>query len=364
MLPRPAPSPSLGAGPIRVLVIDDSAVVRGLMNRWIGREHDMDLAGVAADGEEGLRQAERLKPDVIVLDVEMPRLDGLTALPQLRKIAPHARIVMASTLTRRNAEITMKALAEGASDYVAKPAVTALAGAEAYRRELLDKVRALGRAAKPRAAALPAASALRPVGPRPPVSRTRPEAVFIGASTGGPQALRAVIGALGGQRAPLLITQHMPATFTTILAEHLDKTSARKVVEARDGMPVNAGHGYVAPGDHHMTVRRRGSSLSIVLDQRPPENFCRPAVDPLFRSAAAACGAATLAVVLTGMGQDGAAGAADIVNAGGSVIVQDEASSVVWGMPGAVEKAGLAAAMRPLSGIAAAVTDVLIGKAL
>ncbi len=335
------------------------------MNRWIGREHDLQLAGSAADGEEGVRRAKELQPDVIILDVEMPRLDGVSALPLLRKAAPQARIVMASTLTRRNAEVTLKALSLGAADYVSKPAVTALAGAEDYRRNLLEKVRALGAVATLGAPAGGRAAARPPAGrTRPALSKVRPEALFIGASTGGPQALRTVMTDLASVRAPVLIAQHMPATFTTILAEHLDKLSNRTVLEARDAMPVNVGHAYVAPGDHHMSVRRRGTSLAIALDQRPPEHFCRPAVDPLFRSAAVACGPAALALVLTGMGQDGKAGASDIVKAGGSVLVQDQGSSVVWGMPGAVEEAGLAAAVSPISEIGRAAARILDGKAL
>lgn len=358
--PQAAPRHS---GVVRVLIVDDSAVVRGLTKAWLEGAPDIDIVGAATNGEEAVKQAGALRPDIVILDIEMPKLDGISALPQILAAAPGARVIMASTLTKRNAEIALKALALGASDYIPKPDSGSLATAIDYRRELIEKVRALGGArARPGAGAAAARPAAKAAGGTPKFSTVSPKVLAIGSSTGGPQALRDVIGALGHFKAPVLITQHMPATFTGILASHLDAISPLQAVEAKDGMPVRAGQIYVAPGDFHMTVKRKSGAAVVSLDQHPPENFCRPAVDPLFRSVAEVYGAEALAVVLTGMGHDGAAGAKTIVAAGGSVIAQDEASSVVWGMPGAVVAAGAACAVEPLAKIGPAILDVFAGK--
>lgn len=366
MAVAPLPRPNSAAShPISVLVVDDSAVVRGITARWLRAEPWIGAVTLAFDGADGVAKAGQNSPDVVVLDVEMPRLDGLAALPKIRAAAPNAHVVMASTLTRRNADITLKALSAGASDYVAKPEAVQ-GGADAYRTELLAKVRALAeagaRAAKPSPSPVRTASA-RPVA-RP--RSIRPKVLAIGSSTGGPQALRVVIGALAGRiDAPILITQHMPATFTTILAEHLDKAwPAGRSAEAVDGEALSPGRIYVAPGDHHMTiVRRPGGATALRLDQGPPVNYCRPAVDPLFRSVAEAFPGEAVAVVLTGMGQDGAAGAQVVQKTGGVVIAQDEATSVVWGMPGATARVGAAAAVKPLDDIAKSIENVFAGGA-
>ncbi len=352
----PLTKASPDASAIRVLIVDDSAVIRGLMSRWLKAEDDLELVGAAADGEHGVTQARLLAPDVIVLDVEMPRLDGLAALPKLKAAAPNAKVVMSSGLTRRNAEVTVKALAQGATDYITKPSAAATSAPE-FQRDLIAKIRALGTATARTPAPKPSQAT------RPEPSRRRPEAIFLGASTGGPCALRTVLAALDGVSAPVFITQHMPPAFTTILAEQLDGVSARSVVEAAHGMPVEPGRGYVAPGGHHMTVRRASQGLVTMLDQEPPEHFCRPAVDPLFRSAAATYGTAALGVVLTGMGRDGEAGSAAVVRAGGTVLAQDADSSAVWGMPGAVEGAGLAALLGPPDRLGAAIVNLTKGRA-
>lgn len=400
---------SHGTDPIRVLVVDDSSVIRGIVSRWIDAASETTLFGVAVNGQDALERVKSDKPDIIVLDIEMPGMDGITALPLLLKTCPQAKIIMASTLTRRNAEISLKALALGAADYVPKP--TSLGGGEAaeeFRRELFARITALGgkrvrRAAAPRPApetvtrpateiqARPAsptpsipAPQPAPVRPESPASVVRPAApvvrvvvpalpeetsaaarssfqlrkaallppqiLVIGSSTGGPQALVTVVSAIAPQLSvPVLITQHMPPTFTSILAESLSRSSGLKCVEGANGMMLEKGCVYVAPGDYHMTIKGKGGPIE--LNQNPPENFCRPAVDPLFRSVAAAYGSSTLAVVLTGMGSDGREGARSIVAAGGTVIAQDEESSVVWGMPGAVAQAGLAAAVLPLNSV-------------
>ena len=322
-----------------VLIIDDSAVVRGLVSRWIEADSRLQVAATCADGEVGVRKAAELQPDIVVLDIEMPRMDGLTALPQILKACPKAKVVMASTLTLKGGEITMRALSLGAADYAPKPEAGRVAGAEAYRKELLDKLVALS----PRSAGVaPRPAALRPATPRPVAPARKPSLIAIGSSTGGPQALREVIAALPRDiKVPIVITQHMPKLFTAILAEHLSKLGM-PAAEAKEGEPLRPGRIYLAPGDFHMTLRSANGVISTHIDQSPPVNFCRPAVDPLFNSCAKVAGNGVLAVVLTGMGHDGRDGARTIREAGGQVIAQDQASSVVWGMPGAVAEAGLA----------------------
>ncbi|WP_417491075.1 protein-glutamate methylesterase/protein-glutamine glutaminase [Maricaulis sp.] len=369
-----APQPDSAHAMARVLVIDDSAVARGLMTRWIEEDPDLVLVGAATDGEQGIRKAEELRPDLIVLDVEMPKMDGLAALPVLLKTVPSCRIVMASTLTRRGGEVTIRALSMGAADYAPKPQAGRLAGAEEFRRDLLAKLKALSprpKTARPSAAPAPqlraAPGAPAPASPprafRPvaaaPISRgttprsTQPPAIIaIGSSTGGPEALRLVISkCAAGLAAPVVIAQHMPALFTKILAEHLSKASNLPCKEAEHGERLLAGHVYVAPGDFHFTVRRDAAGYYAALDQSPPINFCRPAVDPLFHSVAEATGGKALGVILTGMGHDGREGVRALRAAGGTIIAQDEATSIVWGMPGAVAEAGLADQILPLSEI-------------
>jgi two-component system chemotaxis response regulator CheB len=353
--------------PLRVMVVDDSVVIRGLIARWIGSEPDMVVAASLRTGLDAVNQIERVNPDVAVLDIEMPELDGISALPLLLAKKRDLIIIMASTLTRRNAEISFKALSLGASDYIPKPESTREpAAAEIFRHDLIQKIRHLG--AKVRRAATPSP----PLAPREPLPRQpmapvaqpqlmrrafstqAPRALLIGSSTGGPQALMALVTELGPviDRFPVLITQHMPPTFTTILAEHLARSSHRPAHEAVDGEIVKAGQIYLAQGGRHMRVARHGADVVIALDDGPPVNFCRPAVDPLFTSAIDVWQGGILAVVLTGMGSDGMRGGKEIVAAGGSVIAQDEASSVVWGMPGAAANAGICAAVLPLNQIA------------
>jgi two-component system, chemotaxis family, protein-glutamate methylesterase/glutaminase len=482
-----------------VMVVDDSAVIRGLLTRILEEDAELRVEASADDGMMALAQAARGDFDVIVLDIEMPVMDGLTALPQLIRAAPHTKIIMASTLTQKNAEITFKALAMGASDYVAKPSSSReIQNGGLFKQELIMKVKALAEAsrrsryrvgapeapqpnrrpfaaelrrgpqrqhfapaaapryqrqvyqspppahdlgemppgahmgetahptppagtppqspvvphpaihsapattteqAKPRAEAkvtakpepaglAPSAPVAKPAGPAP-ASRTqplaqqqppapapahrprmgapvqsgvtlpnriarafeRPEVVAIGSSTGGPQALFEVLPHLAGLALPVLITQHMPPTFTAILADHIARQCRVLCAEAKDGEPVVAGRVYLAPGDHHMTVVRRGGQVTISLNQGPPENFCRPAVDPMLRSLVAAFGGHVLVSILTGMGQDGLRGSEAVRAAGGVVMAQDEHTSVVWGMPGAVATAGVAEIVLPLAEI-------------
>ena len=352
------------------MVVDDSVVIRGLIARWVGSEPDMVVAASLRTGLDAVNQIERVNPDVAVLDIEMPDLDGISALPLLLAKKRNLVIIMASTLTRRNAEISFKALSLGASDYIPKPESTREAGAaEIFRHDLVQKIRHLGAKVRRAVPASPG-SALAPALDRPrdllsrPVAQSQlmrrafstqaPRALLIGSSTGGPQALMALVTELGPviDRFPVLITQHMPPTFTTILAEHLARSSHRPAREAVDGEIVKAGQIYLAPGGCHMRVVRHGPGAVIALDDGPPVNFCKPAVDPLFTSAIDVWQGGVLAVVLTGMGSDGMRGGKEIVAAGGSVIAQDEASSVVWGMPGAAVNAGICAAVMPLDQIA------------
>jgi two-component system chemotaxis response regulator CheB len=367
------------ASAIRVMVVDDAVVARSLVTRWVDTEPDMTIVASLRTGREAVEQIDKSDPDVVVLDVEMPELDGIAALPLLLKKKRDLVVIMASAVTRRGAEVSLRALSLGAADYIPKPATSREASTSSdYRRELIEKIRTLGRRRRllPRHAAPALAPPAEPGSPqrpeltRPlreglpvkpdvhelslrPFSLATPRALLIGSSTGGPQALSALIRKLPAaiDRAPLLITQHMPPTFTTVLAEHLSRIGGRGAHEAEDGEPVLAGGIYVAPGGRHMRVTRDRKGIRIALGDDPPLNFCRPSVDPLFASAAQVWGSSAVAVVLTGMGSDGCHGAAEIAAAGGTVIAQDEASSVVWGMPRAVAQAGLCSAVLPLAEI-------------
>jgi two-component system chemotaxis response regulator CheB len=353
-------------GPYRVMVVDDSAVIRGLLTRTLEAEPDFRVVVTAGNGQMAISAVKREDIELVVLDIEMPVMDGLTALPQLLAVRPDLKVVIASTLTRRGADISLKALAQGAADYVTKPGASALTAADAFRSELVAKLRALGEARR-KASGVPRPSATTPKGPerkpppRPPAAPPQlrplptemPDVLAIGSSTGGPQALFRLLGALRqGVRQPIFVTQHMPATFTTILAEHLAKAAGRPAAEGIDGEPVCDGRIYVAPGDFHLTVvPGEGGRKLVRIVKSAPENFCRPSVDPMLRSLAAVYGRRVLCAILTGMGHDGLAGCRAVLAAGGAVVAQDEATSVVWGMPGAVATAGLCSAVLPIDAI-------------
>ena len=364
---------------IRVMVVDDAVVVRGLVSRWIEEEPGLALAASLRTGRDAVNQLERANPDVVVLDVDMPELDGISALPLLLEKKRDLVIIMASTLTRRNAEISLRALSLGAADYVPKPETNrGITTSVEFRRELIDKIRNLGGRRKGHGLAQVRAPALVP-GRRPALERvdTRsdapirlrpfspivPRVLLIGSSTGGPQALSALIAELKPviERVPVLITQHMPPTFTTILAEHLAHASRLPAREAVHGETVAPRNIYVAPGGRHMLVAPQNGAAVISLDDSPPINFCRPSVDPMFASAARVWGSAALGVVLTGMGTDGTNGARELAEAGGSIIAQDEETSVVWGMPGSAAHAGVCAAVLPLGGIAGKLVRLFAG---
>jgi len=364
--------------PIRVLIVDDAIVVRGLIQRWLSAEPDIEVVGVLRNGRDAIDRVEEIDPDIVLLDVEMPVLDGLSALPLLLKKKRDLVVIMASTLTSPNSEVSLKAISAGAVDCIPKPSGGSVASST-YRQGLIERIRRFAAQRRDAIAAqhAPAATAVRARSPAVVISRSArtggialrpfsvlpPQVLLIGASTGGPQALSTLIAALGMviDRVPVLITQHMPATFTSILAEHLERASGRIVREGRDGEVLGAGMVRIAPGGCHMQVSRRNGKPVVVLDDAPLINFCKPAVDPLFSSATAVWGGATLAVVLTGMGVDGTRGAADIVARHGSVIAQDEATSVVWGMPGSVALSGLCSAVLPIEQIAATVVRLFPG---
>nr|WP_236024702.1 chemotaxis response regulator protein-glutamate methylesterase [Arenibaculum pallidiluteum] len=379
VLPSAAAAPAAD-DPYRVMVVDDSAVIRGLLTRALEGDADLRVVSSVGDGQMAVNALQRQPVDVIVLDIEMPVMDGLTAIPKLLAVDPHVKIIMASTLTLRGAEVSMKAMQLGAADYIPKPTSTReISGADVFREELKQKVRALGLAARrggtrrtdPRGerAPLPAPTIRRPVTHAPVVLRSmpvglHPDIVAIGSSTGGPQALFEVLSHLrGGISQPILITQHMPATFTTILAEHITRQCGIPCAEAKDGEALQGGRIYLAPGDFHMVLAQRGAGTVVTINKEPPENFCRPAVDPMMRSIVRIFGRRVLAVILTGMGQDGMRGCQEVAAAGGLVLAQDEASSVVWGMPGAVAHAGVCNAVLPLKEVGPAIRKLAMRTA-
>jgi two-component system chemotaxis response regulator CheB len=369
-----------GGGPYRVMVVDDSAVIRGLLTKTLETEADIKVVSTVANGQAAVDALKRLDIDVVVLDIEMPVMDGLTALPKMLEVRPGIQVIMASTLTLKGASVSMKALSLGAADYLPKPTTTTgINTATEFKQGLIEKVKSWGLVARKKRG-LPAGTAAAPGSAPPPAPKKiypgsvtlRPAAIVpgkvdclaVGSSTGGPQALFALFRSIGRiERMPVFVTQHMPATFTTILAEHLAQAAGMPAAEAKDGEPVAPGRIYVAPGDFHMTVESQGAGAVVRLNKNPPENFCRPAVDPMLRSITKVYGARTLFVMLTGMGQDGLKGARELVGAGSTVIAQDEATSVVWGMPGAVATAGLCTAVLPLNEIGPYVKKALLRTA-
>lgn len=356
---------------IRIMLVDDSAVIRRLLTDVLTSDPQLEVVGSAQNGQIALEKLPVLNPDLIVLDVEMPVMDGLETLTEIRKRQPRLPVIMFSSITERGAVVTLEALARGANDYITKPANTGNMGKslQRVRDELIPRIKAFCQhllspptpafpasrplAAKPPVSAKPAPAPL-PVAPPVPIGapplrrpaaglRSRVDVVAIGVSTGGPNALATLLSRLPAQfPAPIVIVQHMPPIFTRLLAERLATQTALSVAEGAAGEILQPGQIRLAPGGSHMVLERQGNRVYVQLNQDEPENSCRPAVDVLFRSVAAVYRSNTLAVILTGMGNDGFKGCEAIRNAGGQILVQDEASSVVWGMPGFVAKAGLA----------------------
>ena len=344
-----------GTGPIRVLLVDDSATIRSLLSTTLGADADLRVVGAAVNGRMGVDMVAADPPDIVLLDVEMPVMDGLTALREIRRIQPKLPVLMFSSLTERGAKATLDALLAGANDYAAKPAgLDAGEVAATIRTEVIAKIKALVPRGGARDMPRPIASGSAPAaGPRVVAPRRGPiRGVVIAVSTGGPTALAEVLpGFARDVRVPVLIVQHMPPFFTAQLAERLGKITGAAVREAEEGSPLRPGEILLAPGGRHFAVAGDANAPRARLTDEPPENSCRPAADVLFRTAAKVWGAGTLGVVLTGMGRDGLAGSKAIVEAGGEVIAQDEFTSVVWGMPGEVVRAGLADAVLPLGQI-------------
>ncbi len=442
---------------IRVMIVDDSVVVRGMFSKWLEEVNDIEVIAVHRNGLLAVNNIANDNPDVVLLDIEMPEMDGITALPLLLENCPSTKVIISSTLTTRNAEISLRAMALGAVDYVAKPQGSGgLTGASEFKAELIQKIRVFGGVVNPIEAGpagavnfkastaakmgFSASSAVRPsfsgssasqsrvvrpVGFKKPLkessssdnkpfkigeakptgkpqveraatsakqtiarsnpsavsratkapgeeaqlhrfSKTLPKIIVIGASTGGPPALLEVTKAINDDvdHLPVLITQHMPASFTAILAQHIAKATGRECKEGEHGEEVRNGVIYVAPGGKHMSLSGSGFSVKIHLDDGPQINYCKPSVDPLFESAAKIFKKAVLSVILTGMGNDGTGGAEKIISQGGSVIVQDEESSVVWGMPGSAAQEGFVCEILPLQNIGRRVSSLIKGKVL
>lgn len=338
----------------RVLLVDDAVVIRKALSLAIAQDLDLEVAGTAVNGRVALAKFHTLKPDIVLLDFEMPEMDGLTTVRELRKVDPRVPIIMFSSLTERGASITLEALSLGATDYVTKPCNADMtATLEAISRELIPKIRALCRLPEARASLAPAAKSSLQTPPIPILHRPGVlppvRVVAIGVSTGGPDALARLLPSLPANfPVPIVIVQHMPAIFTSLLAARLSTKSALPVRECVSGQPLTPGCAVIAPGNFHMEVSRQDALILLKTHQGPKENFCRPSVDVLFHSVARVFGARSLAVVLTGMGQDGLKGCATLRGLGARIYVQDEASSVVWGMPGFVARSGLADKTLPL----------------
>jgi two-component system chemotaxis response regulator CheB len=343
---------------IRVLVVDDAVVIRKLITETLRRDPDLEVVGAAANGKIALQKIPQVNPDLITLDIEMPEMDGLTTLREIRKLYPKLPVIMFSTLTQRGAVDTLDALSLGASDYVTKPANigSVTEGMDRLEQELIPKIKVHCRhlrVAEPARENPSSISRLPQLAPNFPPRSGPIEMVCLGTSTGGPNALAEVFAYLPADfPVPIVIVQHMPPLFTAMLAERLTSHSTVPCHEGVEGQTVERGHAYIAPGGRHMEVQRPGLRTSLHLHDGPPENSCRPAVDVLFRSVAAVYGGAVLGVVMTGMGQDGLRGCEIIREKRGHVVVQDEATSVVWGMPGYVAKAGFADKVVPLNQIA------------
>lgn len=383
-LAKNAAEPSGASGDkIRVMIVDDSLVIRGLISRWLDALPDIEVVASCRNGKDAVDRVEKTPVDVVILDIEMPVMDGLTALPKILKASPDTKVVMASTLTRRNADISIRAMTMGASDYVPKP--ESMRGGDPaadFHHDLVEKVRTLGAIARGRRAPAKDAAAKDPAtankaAPTSPLlkqpdqltlqkaSTVPPRILAIGSSTGGPKALLDVLSALSPslKDIPVVITQHMPATFTSILAEHIAGATKRPTCEGETGMVLEPGHIYVAPGGHHMLLESKGANVTIRLDDSPPINFCRPAVDPMMESLIPIYNSAILACILTGMGHDGRDGCAKVQAKGGTVIAQDERTSVVWGMPGAVALAGVCHKVLPLKDIGPTLSKLITGAA-
>ena len=352
---------------IKVLIIDDSALIRQLLREVLAQDAGIEVVGVAADPFAARTKIKELAPDVLTLDVEMPRMDGLTFLRNLMRLRPMP-VVMFSSLTEKNADVTLEALELGAFDFVPKPKLDVAARVDEFQAEIVAKIHA-AHAARHRVVRTPA-TVLADAGPAFSADaimpsrvarhyRTTDRVIAIGASTGGTEAIREVVAALPPDAPGVVITQHIPPVFSTSFARRLDQCSAMTVVEAAEGMVVRPGHVFVAPGGRHLVVARDGARYVCHIDDGPPVNRHRPSVDVLFRSVANAAGPNAVGAILTGMGEDGARGLLEMQTAGAPTVAQDEATSVVWGMPGTAVRLGAAGLVLPLDRVAKALLDAL-----
>ena len=367
------------SSPYRVMLVDDSSVIRGLLSRWLSADPAIEIVGSAANGQSALNSLDRIDPEIIVLDIEMPIMDGLTALPLILKAKPNVQVLMSSTLTSKNAKISLQAMSLGAADYVPKPTTNRdVIASKSFQDDIIEKIKILAAAKRkrlgfpvfmephksglaieqdtaPKATILNLPKTIKP-------SLVIPKIIAVGSSTGGPQALLKFLASIkDGLSLPVVITQHMPPSFTKILASHLSKAIGLNCVEGEDGMPLIAGQVYIAPGDRHMIITNDNGQRCLRLDEGPQENFCRPSVDPMFRSVSKEFGPAVLGVILTGMGHDGLEGSKIVIEKGGTIIAQDEKTSVVWGMPGAVSNAGICNAVLPLEELGGKIQRLIKG---
>ncbi|HEY1095909.1 MAG TPA: chemotaxis response regulator protein-glutamate methylesterase [Alphaproteobacteria bacterium] len=341
------------AKPVRVMIVDDSAIIRTIIEKFLKGDTQIEVVGFAGNGQDALTIIENCQPDVIILDIEMPVMDGLTALPLLLKKKRDVKIVICSTLSQRGAEISLKALSLGAADYILKPTGAGnIQQSTDFQNNLRHIIHSLGRRR------VIVHTPAQPVTLRKaPLGVFTPDILAIGSSTGGPNALIEFFKALKSAPIPVVITQHMPKTFTTVLAGYIEQNTGFICHEGQHNMLLQPGHIYLAPGGYHMRFKRTEQGVAVQLDEGPMENFCRPAVDPMLRSLADIYGRNILTVILTGMGNDGLQGCQTIVKSGGCVIAQDEPTSIVWGMPGAVAKDGLCTLIQPISKLAEFVTQ-------
>lgn len=349
---------------IRVLVVDDAIVVRRVVSEALESDPEIAVVGTASDGKIALSKIAELKPDVLILDIEMPVCDGFEVLRELRRMRSRLWIVMFSSLTQRGAEQTIEALSLGAHDYISKPTSTSAhtgfrAGIQDVARHLIPKIKQF-KSIRPGIALAETQKAK----PKPYLGQIKtlqpPEVIAIGISTGGPEALAKLLPKLPKSfPLPILIVQHMPPFFTKLLAERLNSDAHIDVKEGEEGMPIRPGVAYIAPGGSHLYVHQQAGKISLALNQDPPENSCRPSADVLFRSVAELYGNRALGIIMTGMGRDGLKGLRMLKEKGGSVIAQDQATSVIWGMPAAVVNEGLAECVLPLDQIAGAMQGCL-----
>ena len=365
---------------IRVMLVDDSAVIRGLISRTLEKDKSILITGSVSNGEMAVNSVRRANPDVIILDIEMPVMSGLEAIPLLLKEKPGVKILMCSTLSLRGADITLKALTLGATECIAKPtSSTEMITAGDFSAELLRLIKGLGQSpaplketesgAKTRPLRTPGAKTAE--AEKPPIKLRRdafaytgkPDILAIGSSTGGPQALMNLMKSFTTFDIPIVITQHMPKTFTTVLARHITQHCGIPCYEGEEGMVLQKGNAYVAPGGFHMKIVRNDNNQSCIhIDDGVPENYCKPSVDPMIRSLIELYGRKILTIILTGMGRDGLESCRSLVELGGRVIAQDQATSVVWGMPGAVAEAGLCTEVLPLNEIGSWACNAVMGR--